>query len=135
MDKLEFNGYVKDGVMYIRNRADFDKDVKRFEGKDVEIIVQKKRMVRSIQQNRLWWLYVSILSDSLGYEKEEMHDILKFKLLKRERVIEKTGEVIEYLESTTRLTRSEFSEVVEQLIRWAATMDIILPMPNEQLSL
>lgn len=135
MDKLEFNGYVKGGVMYIRNRADFDKDVKRFEGKDVEIIVQKKRMVRSIQQNRLWWLYVSILSDSLGYEKEEIHDILKFKFLKRERIIEKTGEVIEYLESTTRLTRSEFSEVIEQLIRWAATMDIILPMPNEQLTL
>lgn len=134
-DKLEYNGYVRGGQMFIRNRKDFEKEVKRFEGKDVEIVVQKKRMVRSIQQNRLWWLYVTIIAESLGYEKDEMHDILKFKFLKRERLIEKTGEIIPYLESTTRLSRSEFSEVVESVIRWAAEMDIVLPEPNQQLSL
>lgn len=134
-DKLEFNGYVKDGKMFIRNRQDFDHAIKRFEGKDIEIVVQKKRNVRSLQQNRLWWLYVTIIAESLGYEKEECHCILKYKFLKREKVVEKTGEVIPYLESTTRLTRSEFSEVVESVIRWAAEMDIILPEPNQQLSL
>lgn len=134
-DKLEYTGYVRGGQMFIRNRKDFEKDVKRFEGKDVEIVVQKKRMVRSVQQNRLWWLYVTILSEDLGYEKSEMHDILKFKFLKRERVIEKTGEIIPYLESTTRLSRSEFSEVVESVIHWAVEMNIILPEPNQQLEL
>lgn len=134
-DKLEYNGYVRGGVMFIRNRKDFENGVKRFEGKEVDIVVQKKRMVRSIQQNRLWWLYVTIIAESLGYEKDEMHDVLKFKFLKRERVIEKTGEIIPYLESTTRLSRSEFSEVVESVIRWAAEMNIILPEPNQQLEL
>lgn len=135
MDKLDFNGYVRNEKMFIRNRSDFDNAIKRFDGKDVEIIVQKKRLVRSLQQNKLWWLYVTILSNELGYEKEEMHEICKFKFLKRERVIEKTGEIIEYLESTTRLTRTEFSEVVEALIRWAASMGIVLPEPNQQLEL
>ena len=134
-DKLEYNGYVRGGVLFIRNRKDFENGVKRFEGKEVDIVVQKKRMVRSIQQNRLWWLYVTIIAESLGYEKDEMHDVLKFKFLKRERVIEKTGEIIPYLESTTRLSRSEFSEVVESVIRWAAEMNIILPEPNQQLEL
>lgn len=133
-DKLEFNGYVKGGKMFIRNRHDFDKSIKMFEGKQIEIVVQKKRNVRSLQQNRLWWLYVTIISESLGYEKDEMHDILKFKFLKRERVVESTGEIIPYLESTTRLTRSEFSNVVDAVIRWAAEMDIVLPEPNHQLS-
>lgn len=134
-DKLEFNGYVKQGQMFIRNRTDFDHMIKRFDGKDIEIVVQKKRNVRSLQQNKLWWLYVTILSDELGYEKDEMHDILKFKFLKRERVVEKTGEIIPYLESTTRLTRTEFADVVDAVIRWAAEMNIVLPSPNEQLSI
>lgn len=134
-DKLEFNGYVKKGQMFIRNRTDFDHFIKRFEGKDIEIVIQKKRNVRSLQQNKLWWLYVTILSEELGYEKDEMHDILKFKFLKRERVVEKTGEIIPYLESTTRLTRTEFADVVDAVIRWAAEMNVILPSPNEQLSI
>jgi len=134
-DKLEYNGYVRDGQMFIRNRPDFDHEIKRFDGKDVEIIVQKKRNVRSLQQNKLWWLYVTILSQELGYEKDEMHMICKFKFLKRERVVESTGEIIPYLESTTRLSRTEFGEVVDAIIRWAAEMNIVLPIPNQQLEL
>jgi len=133
-DKLEFTGYVRNGVLIVRNKHEFEQSVKRFDGKDVEIIVQKKRLVRSIQQNRLWWLYMTLLSEATGYTKDEMHDICKFKFCKRERVIEKTGEVIEYLQDTSRMTRTEFSEVVDKVIQWAAEMDIILPIPNEQLS-
>jgi hypothetical protein len=135
LDKIEFYGRVKDGQMFIVKRKDFDEAIKRFEGKEVEIIVQKKRFVRSVAQNRLWWLYMDILHKDLGYSKEEMHDICKFRFLKREKVIEHTGEIVEYLESTTRLSRTQFAETIDKLIQWAAEMNIVLPLPNEQLTI
>jgi len=135
LDKIEYYGRVKNGAVLISKRKDFDEAVKRFEGREIEIIVQKKRYVRSIQQNRLWWLYMDILHKELGYSKEEMHQLATFKFLKRERVVEKTGEIIEYIESTTRLTRTQFADVIDNLVQWAAEMDIVLPMPNEQLKL
>lgn len=135
IDKIEFYGQVKNGAVLISKRKDFDEAVKRFEGKEIEIIVQKKRYVRSIQQNRLWWLYMDILHKELGYSKEDMHELCKFRFLKRERVIESTGEVMEYLESTTRLSRTQFAETIYSLVQWAAEMNIILPLPNEQMTL
>jgi phage pi2 protein 07 len=134
-DKIEFNGRVVNDKLYIVRRNDFDEAVKRFDGKEVEIVVQKKKYVRSVQQNRLWWLYMDILHKELGYSKEEMHNVAKFKFLKREKVIEKTGEIVEYLESTTRLSRTQFAETIDKLIMWAAEMNIVLPQPNEQLKL
>jgi hypothetical protein len=121
--------------MFITRRKDFDEAIKRFEGKEVEIIVQKKRFVRSVAQNRLWWLYMDILHKELGYSKEEMHMIARFKFLKREKVIEHTGEIVEYIESTTRLSRTQFAETIDKLVQWAAEMNIVLPLPNEQLKI
>lgn len=137
LDKLEYNGHVNEqGKLHINNRKDFIEEVgKVFCGKDVEIIVRKKRRVRSEQQNKYWWVCMGLLGKEIGYTKQEIHEIAKFKFLKREKVIEKTGEVVEYLASTTQLTKSEFAEVTDHLIRWAAEMGIVLPAPNQQIEI
>jgi NinB protein len=110
--------------------------LKQFNGKRVEIKIQKLKSTRSVQQNRLWWLYVDILHKELGYHKEEMHEILKFKFLKKELVNESTGEILTYIGSTAKLSKSEFIELVDRLIQWSAeTFNIILPLPNEQTEL
>lgn len=111
-------------------------DLNKFEGQRIELTIQKLKSTRSSQQNRLWWLYVGILSKELGYTKDELHEILKYKFLKREKVDEKTGEVFEYLGSTTKLNKTEFADMVNELIRWSAeTFDIVLPLPNTQTEL
>lgn len=135
--KIKYFGTVnQDGSLHINNREDFMNEVaQKFTGKDVEITICKKQNVRSTQQNRLWWLYMGMISKELGYSKDEMHDICKFKFLKREKVIERTGEIVEYLETTTRLTRTEFGEMVDKLISWAAEFKIELPQPNQQLEI
>ena len=79
---------------------------------------------------------MTIMAEHLGYQKEEMHEICKYRFLKRELVNENTGEVYEYLKSTTDLTTVEFSELIEVVIQWSAeSFSIILPMPGEQLSM
>ena len=107
-----------------------------YESKRVEITIQRLKSTRSVQQNRLWWLYINIISKDLGYTKDECHEILKYKLLKREKVDEKTGEIFEYLGSTTSLGKSEFADLVNELIRFCAeTLGIVLPLPSEQLTI
>lgn len=111
-------------------------ELKEFSGKRVEITIEKLRSTRSSRQNRLWWLYMTILSKEIGYTKDEMHEICKFKFLKREKVDEKTGEVFEYIGKSSKLTKSEFADMTTDLIRWASeTFNIILPLPDEQMEI
>ncbi len=118
----------------IRNQI--SNDIKQFEGKRVRIVIEKLKSKRSHQQNSYWWALITILSCDIGYTKEEIHQICKYKFLKREKVNEKTGEIYEYLTSTTKLNKSEFSEMTSELIRWAAeAFNIILPIPGEQLTI
>lgn len=132
--KLTYYSNVTNGKLQRNVGQQIAADLSHWEGKRVEITIQKLSSKRSLQQNRLWWLYVTILSKELGYNKEELHEVLKFKFLKRERVIEKTGEVFEYIESTTKLNKSDFADMVSDLIRWASQdLGIVLPLPGEQI--
>ena len=134
--KLQFMARVQDGNLTDFKRKEFQEYLKNFEGKRVTITVQRARSTRSIQQNRLWWVYMTILADHTGHTKDEMHEICKFKFLKRELVSEKTGEVFEYLSSTSTLSKSEFSDLVEQVIAWAAqSFGVTLPRPGEQVGM
>ncbi len=124
------------GEMQRNTAAQIKQEIKHFSGKRVEITIQKLKSTRSLQQNRLWWLYVTIISKEIGYSKEEFHEILKYKFLKREKVFEKTGEIFEYIGSTAKLSKTEFADMVTNLIRWSAeTFGIILPLPGEQTEL
>lgn len=131
--KLEYYSDVKEGNLQNNIRNLIKKELPRFEGKRVTITIQKVKSKRTAAQNRLWWLYIGILSDELGYHKDEMHEICKFKFLKKEKVDEVHGEVFEYIGSTTDLSKSEFGELVDRLIQWAAeNFNVVLPRPGEQ---
>lgn len=131
--KLEYYSEVKNGHLSKSVRNKIASELLQFEGKRVEIRIEKLKSKRSIQQNRYWWLAMTILGNELGYSKEETHKLMKFKFLKREKVIEKTGEILEYIESTTTLSKSDFADMVTDMVRWAASMGIIIPLPGEQL--
>ena len=131
--KLEYYSDVKGGNLQTNVRKKIAEELKQFEGKRVQVRIEKLKSKRSIQQNRYWWLAMTILGNELGYSKEETHQLTKFKFLKRERVVEKTGEILAYIESTTTLSKSDFADMVSEMVRWAANMGIIIPLPGEQL--
>ena len=115
-----FGSVSDDGKLKIRDRSGFDKYLLQFRGKDVTIDIKKKVAKRSVGQNRLWWVYMTILSNDIGYTKEEIHEICKFKFLQLEKVNERTGEVFKYCGSTSKLNKAEFSDLVAELQRWCA---------------
>jgi|GEM_PF-783692 len=47
----------------------------------LEVIVQDHKQDRSVLQNSLYWLWNGIISDELGWTKEEVHEDLKRRLL------------------------------------------------------
>ena len=131
---LYYYSEVKEGKLQKNVREKIVNELSVFEGKRVEIKIEKIRSKRSTRQNRLWWLYMTIISKEIGYTKDEIHEICKFKFLKKEKVDENTGEVFEYIGSSSGLSKSEFADLITDLIRWASeTFGIILPIPDEQM--
>lgn len=134
MPKVELYSNVDDEAQLQMNvRLAIKRELGRFIGKRVVITIDKVKSKRTAAQNRLWWLYIGILSDGLGYHKDEMHEICKFKFLKKEKLIEQTSEILEYVGSTTELSKGEFAEVVDRLRQWSdESFSIYLPLPGEQ---
>lgn len=131
--KLEYFSTITDGKMQRNTSQLIAEEIKHFEGKRVHITIEKLKSTRSVQQNRLWWLYIGIIAKEIGYTKDELHEICKFKFLRKEKVNEKTGEVFEYCGSTAKLGKSEFGELVDKTIQWASeSFNIILPAPGDQ---
>ena len=92
----------------------------------VIIEVRESKDVRTNSQNKLWWSWMSIISTELGYEKQEIHEILKYKFLLREEMID--GEMHQNLKSTTTLTKKEFNKLTQDVFYWANdTFNINLP--------
>ena len=96
------------------------------DGVRVVIEIREAENVRTNQQNKLWWSWMNIIADELGYSKQEIHDILKYKFLLREEMID--GEIHQSLKSTTTLTKKEFNKLTEDVFYWANdTFNINLP--------
>lgn len=100
------------------------------------VSINKIKSVRSLQQNKYYWVLNKILSDELGYDKNELHAIIKFKFLTKEMVDENTGEIYNYVGETHKLNKSEFSGFIAELQRWAAEkFNCYLPSAGEQLNI
>lgn len=128
--------HVDDFGKLTRNRKLLAETLLKFKGKDIEIIIEKKRKKRSIRQNRLLWLYSTIIANDTGNSKELIHEVIKYKFLQKEKIDEITGEIFKYVGSTTELTTTDFAGFIEEIIRWAGeTFSISLPLPNEQLEI
>jgi hypothetical protein len=99
---------------------------------------------RSNQQNRYYHgCCLPLVKEGLqniGYREvrtnEDAHEVLKYLFLKKLIPNEETGEVIEILGTTTKLSTTEFNEYIERIIQWASEyLNIQIPLPNEQLEM
>lgn len=134
--KAETTAYVKDGILFFRNKAFIEGYCIKSGVTEFDVTIENKKKHRSVQQNRWYWAAIKILADHTGYTSNEMHEVCKLKFLKVELVNEKTGEVLEYVKSTTDLSTTEFSVYMDELRLWAAeNFSLEIPLPNEQLTI
>jgi len=124
---LKAFGKIKKGKIIFDDKAKFLNSIAKIEdGIKIVIEVREAKDVRTNSQNRLWWKWMEIISSELGYEKQEIHDILKYKFLLREEMMD--GEIHQNLKSTTTLTKKEFNKLTQDVFFWANdTFNINLP--------
>lgn len=122
---------IKDGKIYYTNEQKRNEWIsQQRDGKYVEDL-KKYSEKRTNKMNKVWWLYMSIISDHTGYTKEESNEICKMQLLKRTKVDENTGHVFDYLKSFSECDIPEGLDIIKQLQVWSAqTLDCILPDPD-----
>jgi hypothetical protein len=81
--------------------------------------VEIKAPSRSDEQNRLYWAELGKLADKHGHTPSLWHEYFKKQFL-GEHTVQVHDEVIWVSASTTKLTKAEFAEYVEQVFHWIA---------------
>ena len=81
---------------------------------DVEVIIRKKKNLRTERQHRYWWVYMYIIEQETGDSKDVLHEFFKQKFLtyKEEEVM---GEMVKIYQSTTKISKQEFSNLIRSV--------------------
>lgn len=144
MKKITIISSVVNGTLK-RNRNIIKSAIASFEGKDIELTIQRKRKVRSNPQNAYYWgvvlpLVQNGLIDATGETRDlnSIHYQILLPLLSIDREILNlsTGEVINEKITSSEMTTTEFSEYILNIQKWSAEfLGINIPDPNQELTL
>jgi hypothetical protein len=109
----------------------FDK-LQNLQNATYHVVISKVRPTRSNNENRYYWkCIVTPLAEEFGYDRDEMHEILKHKFLAEASVLP-NGEMIFYAGSSAELEVADFEAYCENIRRWALVeFNIKLRLPNE----
>ena len=131
------NGQIK------RNRKLVLEAIQSFEGKTIEITIERQKKKRTNNQNAYYFGVVikilqNCIKDSWGelWSSERCHEFCKMQFNFTEKVNEETGEIIRLPKSTTENTttaQEEFHHEVRNFIKEWFNTDC--PLPNEDLTL
>lgn len=115
----------------------------------MEVIIREHKKDRSAAQSRLYWLWLTLIANELGYIKEELHEEYKRKYLigifiRDDEDFAKMITTIKGLSndewlrkqvvalvSTTRANVQQFTEYLQAIEMAAADMGIVLPHPDD----
>ena len=139
--KLIFLGKVVDGRLKIVRESDFKEAVRSFDGKEVQIVIEKKKKARSLLQNAYYFaVCIPMVREGLkdtGWKlsKEDTHEFLKDKFLFKEVVNENTGELKNIKIGSSELTTVQFMDYIADIQQFASEyLSINIPEPGEQLT-
>lgn len=104
------------------------KILNKSQDKSIKIEITRHREKRNNKQNNYFHLLVEILSNELGYDPDEMKEILKFKFIRVE------AKHWIYTKKTSELNTEAMAEFTEKIILWAwSELNITLPTPEDYL--
>ena len=124
---MKLFGKIHSNKIVWKNKTQLVDHIRSFkEGTVVSVEIIEAEESRSINQNRLWWKWIEILSKETGNTKEDMHTLMKYKYLLKEKMIE--GELHQIIGTTTTLSKEEFSKLMKDMFFWANdTLNVMLP--------
>ena len=124
--KPRLHAQIKDGKIIPDNITVFKSWLKKLEGKEVQIIIEKRKNIRSLKANNYYWLLIELIAQELGYTKEEAHEAFKWMFLKKHNV------KIPTVRSTSDLDNEEFTDYIEKVKVFSAQeLNMFLPEPED----
>ncbi len=123
-----FNAIGQNGIAaiidYLRKIPD--------DGKCRQISIILHRAKRSVSQNRLYRLWLSLIAHETGNSADDLHDVFRTMFLGTNSVIIGNFNANTPI-STTTLDSAQFSSFLEQLEAWVTSeIGVILPHPEDQ---
>lgn len=118
---MKFNAKIVGNAIRFANKEYLNNFLKGMpDGQYLVIDIEKRKRLRSNQQNAMYWAYViPAISSETGHTHEELHFFFKRKFLPKQYI--KIGNTRILAEpSTTKLTTKEFMDYVEQIMVWSA---------------
>lgn len=101
--------------------------------KRYEVNISLKREIRTIPQNRLYWLYITCISDETGSSKDDVHSFIKQTYLRVDELVIGNSSIPQTV-STTKLNTKMMADLINQIVVWASSeLGIILPDPADYL--
>jgi hypothetical protein len=100
-------------------------EIKRLNLNIYEVEIREKK--RSLPQNKYYWKLIEIISNDTGYTKDELHESFKSKFLGMVECKTIFGDVYERPESSTELTKENFTKYLNKIHAFAAMQNINLP--------
>ena len=93
-----------------------------------DITIKEHKDSRSIQQNKMYWALITELGSFLGYNTEEMHQMMAYKYLSYKN--ELLGDEVVVVPSTTKLRIKEFNEYYDKVEKFAYTLGFKLDLEH-----
>lgn len=97
---------------------------------DKKVVINKHRDIRSLDQNRLYWLWLTCIQVETGNDKSDLHLFFVDKFLPYE-VKEVFGISIASQTSTTKLNTSEFRQYLD-FIQVFCNSELSIDLPNPE---
>lgn len=94
----------------------------------LEVEIREHKPSRSKQQNAYFHALRDLLANELGFEKEDLKQILKLRFLEKKQAIF-DGEEVFYVPDTSQLTVKEFSEFIVKTQALCTYYDVRYPSP------
>ena len=96
--------------------------------KRVTIVITKEK--RTLDQNRLYWLWLTCISVNTGNEKEDLHEYFIYKYLNPE-LVQVFEKMIYKRLSTTQLDTKQFTGYLNKIQVFANT-ELAIELPNPE---
>lgn len=137
--KKAYTGRVENNQAFLRNKKAFNEEVARLNGKKIKLTIEELKDKRSLNQNALYWAWMTILGKDIGHTKEEMHLVFRKQFLSDKMPPLVKDEFMQYLKgenvdlnSTRKLNTKEMHEYMENVDNQAKELGIRLPVPDDK---
>lgn len=121
---------IQDGKLRWINEAYMAHWLPKFEGQKAVLTIKKKWSKRSLNQNKLYWLWLDIIAEDTGHTPDELHTIYKG-LFSPKKIIKVGKRVFNIPKGTSELSKGEMVEYMLNVEAEAGSLGIILPSPND----